>query len=105
MPEYAFTNQPEVPAARRTNEDTNKCMSLQTFSCPMEVLEQREAARGDRKIGLARYQSTRVHVHSEYDVEVNIQELSADQAAQKIISTLDVIAHQPHSSVSGQNAW
>jgi len=24
MPEYAFTNQPEVPAARRTNEDTNK---------------------------------------------------------------------------------
>ena len=58
----------------------------------MEVLEQREAGRGDRKIGLACYQSERVHVHSEYDVEVDAQELSADQAAQKIISTLDVIA-------------
>ena len=60
--------------------------------CPMEVLEQREAARGDRNVGLARYQSTRVRVNSEYDVEVDTQELSADQAAQKIISTLDVIA-------------
>jgi chloramphenicol 3-O phosphotransferase len=60
--------------------------------CPIDVLEQREAARGDRKIGLARYQSERVHVNSECDVEVDTHELSANQAAQKIISTLDVIA-------------
>lgn len=60
--------------------------------CPIEVLEQRETARGDRKIGLARYQSTRVHVNSEYDVEVDTQELAANDAALKIIAALDMIA-------------
>jgi hypothetical protein len=60
--------------------------------CPIEVLEQREAARGDRKIGFARYQSERVHVNSEYDVEVDTQELAANDAALKIIAELDMIA-------------
>ncbi|MBV8280007.1 MAG: AAA family ATPase [Verrucomicrobia bacterium] len=58
---------------------------------PIEVLEQREAKRGDRKIGLATFQSARVHVNSEYDVEVDTHQLSPDQAAQKIISALDTI--------------
>ena len=53
---------------------------------PIEVLEQREAARGDRKIGLARYQASRVHLNSEYDVEIDTHQLSPDQAAQKVIS-------------------
>jgi len=60
--------------------------------CPIEILEQREATRGDRKIGLARYQSPRLHGNSEYDVEVDTHELSVNQAARKIISALDAIA-------------
>jgi Chloramphenicol phosphotransferase-like protein len=60
--------------------------------CPIDVLEQREAARGDRKTGLARYQSARLHENSEYDVEVETHELSPNQAAQKIISALETIA-------------
>jgi chloramphenicol 3-O phosphotransferase len=60
--------------------------------CPIDVLEQREAARGDRKTGLARYQSARIHENSEYDVEVETHELSPNQAAQKIISALETIA-------------
>jgi chloramphenicol 3-O phosphotransferase len=60
--------------------------------CPLELLEQREATRGDRKIGLAIYQSTRVHVDSEYDVEVDTHALSVEQAAQKVISALDTTA-------------
>jgi chloramphenicol 3-O phosphotransferase len=59
--------------------------------CPIDVLEQREAARGDRKVGLARYQSARIHENSEYDVEVETHELSPNQAAQKIISALETI--------------
>jgi len=59
--------------------------------CPIDVLEQREAARGDRKVGLARYQSARVHENSEYDVEVDTHELSPNQAAQKILSALETI--------------
>ena len=59
--------------------------------CPIDILEQRETARGDRKTGLARYQSARVHENSEYDVEVDTHELSPNQAAQKIISALTTI--------------
>ena len=59
--------------------------------CPVEVLEQRERARGDRKIGLARYQESIVHVNSEYDVAVDTHQLSAIQAAQKIISALEIV--------------
>ena len=56
---------------------------------PIEVLEQREAARGDRKIGLARYQASVVHASSEYDVEVDTHQLSPNQAAQKVMSRLE----------------
>jgi hypothetical protein len=55
------------------------------------VFEQREAARGDRKIGLARFQSARVHGNSEYDVEVDTRQLSPNQGAQKIISAPEAI--------------
>ena len=59
--------------------------------CPIDVLEQREAARGDRKVGLAGYQSERVHQNSEYDVEVDTHQLSPNQPAQKIASAPETI--------------
>ena len=37
---------------------------------PLEVLEARERARGDRQIGLARWQFTRVHRGQTYDLEI-----------------------------------
>ena len=39
--------------------------------CPLEVLERRERARGDRTIGIAREQIERVHAHGVYDIEVD----------------------------------
>jgi chloramphenicol 3-O phosphotransferase len=59
--------------------------------CPVEVVEQRERARGDRKTGLARYQASIVHMNSEYDVAVDTHQLSAIQAAQKVISALETL--------------
>jgi len=56
---------------------------------PIAALEQRERARGDRKIGLALYQAAVVHVSSEYDVEVDTHQLSPNQAAQKVMSRLE----------------
>ena len=57
--------------------------------CPIDVLERREAARGDRKIGLAHYQASVVHVSSEYDIEVDAHQLSPNQAAQRVMSGLE----------------
>lgn len=52
--------------------------------CPLAVLETREKARGDREIGLARYQYERVHVDETYDVEVDTSTQSAIECAAAI---------------------
>ena len=54
--------------------------------CPLPVLEEREKARGDRRIGLARWQFERVHQAKPYDLEVDTSELSPDECAARILS-------------------
>ncbi len=51
---------------------------------PLAVLEARERQRGDRALGLARWQYTRVHQGVTYDLEVDSSQMSADQAAATI---------------------
>lgn len=51
---------------------------------PLEVLEKREIARGDRIIGSARAQYYTVHEGAEYDLEVNTHEMSLNQCVQII---------------------
>lgn len=53
--------------------------------CPLEELEKRELARGDRTVGLARSQFAEVHNSLQYDVEVNTHEQSAEECAALII--------------------
>jgi chloramphenicol 3-O phosphotransferase len=52
------------------------------------VLEQREHVRGDRLIGLARYQFDRVHVHEYYDWEVDTSLASPSECAAQIQQAL-----------------
>lgn len=54
---------------------------------PIEVLEQRERQRGDRVIGLARWQFDRVHYGVEYDLEIDTSSHSAEDCARLIAST------------------
>jgi len=51
----------------------------------LEVLQAREIARGDRKIGLAESQFSKVHEGISYDLEIDNSALTAEQAADKII--------------------
>ncbi len=46
-------------------------LRLVGLHAPLEVLEARERARGDRLIGLARWQYGRVHVGVSYDLELD----------------------------------
>ncbi|GAA5482002.1 chloramphenicol phosphotransferase CPT family protein [Haloferula sargassicola] len=48
-------------------------------TCPLEELERREIARGDRQIGFARMQSTLVHGFCDYDAEVDTYHQSITQ--------------------------
>jgi chloramphenicol 3-O phosphotransferase len=51
---------------------------------PLDILEAREAARGDRMIGLARWQFDRVHKGMTYDLEVDTSHATALQCAEMI---------------------
>jgi len=51
---------------------------------PLDVLERREQARGDRLIGLARRQVDRVHAGRAYDLVVDSAALTAAECAERI---------------------
>ncbi len=57
--------------------------------CPLHILEQREAERGDRAPGLAKLQYERVHVHGVYDVEVDTSILDVDECVTQIVESLE----------------
>jgi chloramphenicol 3-O phosphotransferase len=50
----------------------------------LEVLEAREAARSDRRLGLARWQFTRVHAGKTYDLEIDTGGHSPEDCARQI---------------------
>ncbi|MCX7382277.1 MAG: chloramphenicol phosphotransferase [Alphaproteobacteria bacterium] len=51
---------------------------------PLDVLEAREAGRGDRLIGLARWQFPRVHQGANYDLSVDTSEATPEECARTI---------------------
>ena len=54
--------------------------------CPLATLEAREKARGDRQIGLARWQFERVHQAKPYALDLDTSKLSPDECATRILS-------------------
>ncbi len=57
---------------------------------PLDILEERERHRGDRILGLARWQYERVHQRMPYDFEVQTGSLSPQQSAEQIRTALDL---------------
>ena len=53
---------------------------------PLSELERRERERGDRLLGLAREQSTRLHTGIDYDLEVDTHADTPDALARKVLS-------------------
>lgn len=56
----------------------------------LEVLEAREKARGDRLIGLARWQFDRVHAGRQYDLEIDTGNITPAAAAGLIKARFDL---------------
>lgn len=52
--------------------------------CPLEELERREIARGDRQIGFARWQHERVHCYGPYDLEIDTSTHSPEECATQL---------------------
>ena len=58
-----------------------RCVGL---FAPLEVLEARERARGDREIGLARWQHRRVHEGVTYDLTIDTSRATPEDCARAI---------------------
>ncbi len=56
--------------------------------CALDVLQARELQRGDREIGGAESQLTKVHRHGDYDLEVDTSLHTVDECVRRIKSGL-----------------
>ncbi|MBK23249.1 MAG: hypothetical protein CME70_04510 [Halobacteriovorax sp.] len=57
--------------------------------CPLEILKQREAERGDRKIGTAEGQFDITHLGIKYDLELDTSKLSPEESVSKILRIVE----------------
>ena len=57
--------------------------------CPLDILEEREHARPERRAGMARIQFPQVHSQTMYDLEFDSSILSTEQMADAIIPWID----------------
>jgi len=71
-----------------TNELSGLKLTLVKVDCPLDELTKREAARGDRAIGLAKSQHESIHQGVLYDLTIDTLINSPTQCAQKIINYL-----------------
>jgi chloramphenicol 3-O phosphotransferase len=69
------------------------------LTASLTELERRERLRGDRHLGLARWQHERVHEGINYDFVIDTTECEADQVARAIKNALD--SERSTSSTSG----
>jgi len=52
--------------------------------CPLDELERRELARGDRQVGFARWQYDRVHRYGAYDLEIDTHAHTPEACARQL---------------------
>lgn len=57
--------------------------------CALEILEERESARADRRAGMARWQHDRVHEAKKYDVELDTGHYTSDECAELILKVAE----------------
>lgn len=62
-------------------------------TCPLSVLEAREAARGNRRVGLAREQHERVLQGIDYDLRLDSSCLTVEEEVNAIVGLLPELGH------------
>lgn len=58
------------------------------LDCPVDVLTERERARGDRRPGMAAAQSERIHQWLRYDLRIDTSRVSPGEAARLIVAAI-----------------
>ena len=65
-------------------------LHLVGLHAPLDIVQQRELARGDREIGLAKGQIDRVHRDRNYDLQIETAHKSPEQVAREICTAFDL---------------
>lgn len=60
------------------------------LTAPLDVIEQRESQRGDRMIGLARWQYGRLHRGCNYDLTLDMSQGLPEDAARRILTLAEL---------------
>ena len=68
----------------------NADLRFVALHAPLEILEERERLRGDRELGLARWQFDRVHFGQRYDLEIDTSTSTPTQNAHLIAQAFDL---------------
>ena len=84
--DHAITSEAEVEMLRSAVEGHQAL--LVGLDCPLEVIEERERSRGNRRRGLAAAQCERVHRWLQYDLRIDTGRVTPDEAAREILSAL-----------------
>jgi len=71
-----------------TRESLSEPM-LVAVTCPVEILEQRERARGDRRVGQARDQHGRVLHDAVYEMTLDTNELSLGECVARVCALFE----------------
>ena len=69
-------------------EMASKELCFIKVSCPLAELNRREAARGDRKVGLAESQISSVHAGVSYDFEIDTSLENIQERVEELLGTL-----------------
>jgi chloramphenicol 3-O phosphotransferase len=85
----------DVMMSRREADEYRRLLSpfdvrLVGLFAPLAVLERREEERGDRVLGLARWQYDRVHRGVTYDLEIDTTAATPTEVAQAICGAFDL---------------
>ncbi len=92
----AFGHDLVIDHAVMTREQANMLMAavashralIVGLDCPLDVLNERERRRGDRRPGLAAAQCTRIHEWLPYDLRIDTSQTSSEEAARLIVASL-----------------
>ena len=82
----AWINKDEIEALNRVLADFD--VLRVKVKCRLDVCESRELARGDRAVGLAKWEYPLVHQHMFYDIAIDTSDITPTEAAEQLFQRL-----------------
>jgi len=74
---------------------------IASVDCPEQTLRQREAARGDRRLGMASQQQRGIHLWLDHDIQIDTSRMAPEESARVVVEAL---TGGPHGAIERTRA-